>query len=290
MGQDYLVSDGQNKYSVPFDLIGEKVVLGLTRQTVEVFYRGTRVAMHRRASAAQRDPIVKMEHIPPEHRRYMSYNMEDFTQWGSSVGEHTAAVVRYFLTSGKAPEQGYKSCASLTKLAERYGAKRLESACGRLLAFTPQTAVIQAGQTVKLEFRNQPLGNLVIEKWGRNGTSTVPLEGVKFEIKYANGQYVDAAGGTLSSNGIYYTDSTGKITLSGITGTVVVTELESVPGYTIDPDSQSQTVTINPNDTQTLRFFNNAVGGVELTKVNEADKTETIPNVKRCVLRGRSRG
>ena len=104
---------------------------------------------------------------------------------------------------------------------------------GYLMDDTPQTAVIQAGQTVKLEFRNQPLGNLVIEKWGRNGTSTVPLEGVKFEIKYANGQYVDAAGGTLSSNGIYYTDSTGKIILSSITGTVVVTELESVPGYCI---------------------------------------------------------
>ena len=118
----------------------------------------------------------------------------------------------------------------------------------------------------------------MIEKWGRNGTSTVPLEGVKFEVKYANGQYVDAAGGTLSSNGIYYTDSTGKITLSGLAGTVIVSELESVEGYTIDPDSQSQTVTINPNDTQTLRFFNNAIGGIELTKVNKADKTERIPN------------
>ena len=122
------------------------------------------------------------------------------------------------------------------------------------------------------------MGNLVIEKWGRNGSTEVPLEGVKFEIKYANGQYVDAAGGTLSSNGIYYSDSTGKVILSGITGTVVVTELESVPGYTIDPDSQSQTVTINPNDTQTIRFYNNAVGGVELIKVSEADKTERIPN------------
>ena len=139
--QDYLVSDGQNKYSVAFDLIGEKVVLRLTRQTVEVFYRGTRAAMHRRASTVQRDPIVKMEHMPPEHRRYMNYNMEDFTLWGSSVGEHTAAVVRYFLTSGKASEQGYKSCASLTKLAERYGAKRLESACERLLAFTAAPSI-----------------------------------------------------------------------------------------------------------------------------------------------------
>ena len=150
---------------------------------------------------------------------------------------------------------------------------------GYLLDDTPQTVQVKEGQTVTVEFRNQPLGNLVIEKWGRNGTSTVPLEGVKFEVKYANGQYVDAAGGTLSSNGIYYTDSTGKITLSGLTGTVIVTELESVEGYTIDPDTQSQTVTINPNDTQTLRFYNNAVGGLDLVKVSAADKSERLSGV-----------
>ena len=150
---------------------------------------------------------------------------------------------------------------------------------GFLLDDTPQTTQIKAGQTVTLEFRNQPLGNLIIEKWGRTGTTSVPLEGVKFEIKYADGRYVDAAGGTLSSNGIYYTDEAGKITLSGLTGTVIVTELESVEGYTIDPDSQSQTVTINPNDTQTLRFYNNAVGGVELTKVSSADKSQRISGV-----------
>lgn len=149
---------------------------------------------------------------------------------------------------------------------------------GYLLDDVPQTVQIKAGQTVTLEFRNKPLGNLVIEKWGRNGTKTVPLEGVKFEIKYADGRYVDDGGGTLSSKGIYYSDSTGKITLSGVTGTVIATELESVSGYTIDPDSQSQTVTINPNDTQTLRFYNNAVGGVEIIKVSSADKTKRIPN------------
>ena len=149
---------------------------------------------------------------------------------------------------------------------------------GYLLDDVPQTVKVKAGQTVTLEFRNKPLGNLVIEKWGRNGTKTVPLEGVKFEIKYADGRYVDDGGGTLSSKGIYYSDSTGKITLSGVTGTVIATELESVSGYTIDPDSQSQTVTINPNDTQTLRFYNNAVGGVEIIKVSSADKTKRIPN------------
>ena len=149
---------------------------------------------------------------------------------------------------------------------------------GYLLDDVPQTVQVKAGQTVTLEFRNKPLGNLVIEKWGRNGTKTVPLEGVKFEIKYADGRYVDDGGGTLSSKGIYYSDATGKIALTGITGTVIATELESVSGYTIDPDSQSQTVTVAPNDTQTLRFYNNAVGGVEIIKVSSADKTKRIPN------------
>nr|WP_326185141.1 SpaA isopeptide-forming pilin-related protein [uncultured Oscillibacter sp.] len=157
--------------------------------------------------------------------------------------------------------------------------KETRAKSGYLLDDTPQTVQVKAGQTVTVEFRNQPLGNLVIEKWGRTGTTTVPLEGVKFEIKYANGQYVDAGGGTLSSNGIYYTNASGQIILSGITGTVVATELESVEGYAIDPDSQSQTVTINPNDTQTLRFYNNAVGGVEIIKVSEADKTKRLSGV-----------
>lgn len=149
---------------------------------------------------------------------------------------------------------------------------------GYLLDDVPQTVQVKAGQTVTLEFRNKPLGNLVIEKWGRNGTKTVPLEGVKFEIKYADGRYVDDGGGTLSSKGIYYSDSTGKITLSGVTGTVIVTELESVPGFTIDPDTQSQTVTINPSDTQTLRFYNDAVGGVEIIKVNASKTSQRIPD------------
>ena len=45
---DYLASDGRNKYSVPYDLIGEKKVdIRITKTTVEVFYHGSRVAIHR---------------------------------------------------------------------------------------------------------------------------------------------------------------------------------------------------------------------------------------------------
>lgn len=141
VGTDYLVSDGRNKYSVPFDLIGEKVDIRLTSSTVEVFFHGGRVASHVRKSVAQREPIVNPDHMPMEHRKYLNYNTEDFTAWAKSIGDNTAKVVTYFLTASKEPEQGYKACASLTKLGERYGKSRLETACTEVLKYTSAPSI-----------------------------------------------------------------------------------------------------------------------------------------------------
>ncbi len=146
---------------------------------------------------------------------------------------------------------------------------------GYLLDDTPQTVQVKEGQTVTVEFRNQPMGNLIIHKL--SSKDKTPLEGVESKITYADGSYLPDEGGKLSSNGLYSTDTEGQIVLSGITGTVVVTEVESIPGYTIDPDTQSQTVVVNPDDTQQLYFYNAPTGGVELIKVNDADRTEAHP-------------
>ena len=54
--------------------------------------------------------------MPENHRKYLHYNAEDFTAWANTIGSATAKAVHYFLTRGKEPEQGYKACASLTKL------------------------------------------------------------------------------------------------------------------------------------------------------------------------------
>ena len=141
VGSDYLVSDGKNKYSVPFDLIGEKVDMRLTSNTVEIFFHGSRVASHVRKQAAQREPIVNPDHMTPEHRKYLNYNTDDFMQWAESVGEKTAKVVSHFLTFGKEPEQGFKACASLTKLGEKYGSKKLESACDEVFSYTSTPSI-----------------------------------------------------------------------------------------------------------------------------------------------------
>lgn len=147
-----------------------------------------------------------------------------------------------------------------------------------ILDDTPQTARIKAGQTVTLEFRNQPKGNLIINKL--DSVSGEPLKGVEFKITYADGSYVDAEGGKLSTKGCYVTDANGQIMLSNVSGTLVVTEEKTLPNYSIDPETRSQTVVVNPDDTQTLTFYNDPVGGVEIIKVNTDKKTERIPNVK----------
>ena len=151
--------------------------------------------------------------------------------------------------------------------------KETRAKAGYLLDDVLQTATIKAGKTITLEFRNQPQGSLIINKL--DSVTHAPLEGVRFKIVFADGSYVDD--GALSSKGIYYTDKNGQIILN-VTGTVIVTEEASIEGYTIDPNTRTQTVEIRANDTQTLTFFNDPVGGVELIKVNAAKPSERIPN------------
>lgn len=146
---DYLISDGQNRYSVPANLIGERVDIRTTRNMVEVFFHGAQVALHKRVQSIQYEPIVKPEHMTPEHRSYLRYNTEDFTSWAESVGSDTSRVVQYYLTSGAAPEQGYKACASLMKLGDKYGAKRLENACGQLLAYSSVPSIRNLSSMLK---------------------------------------------------------------------------------------------------------------------------------------------
>ena len=155
--------------------------------------------------------------------------------------------------------------------------KETRAKAGYILDDTPQTVKVKSNEVTTVEFRNQPKGNLIIVK--QDSVTKEPLEGVEFKIVYADGSYVDAAGGTLSSTGLYRTDKEGKITISGISGTVVVTEVQTISGYTIDENTRTQTVTINPNDTQTLYFYNTPAGGVQIIK-SDKDSGKRISGVK----------
>ena len=148
---------------------------------------------------------------------------------------------------------------------------------GYLLDDTPQTVKVKSNEIVTVEFRNQPLGGLRIVKL--DSITHKPLEGVEFKVAYADGSFVPDKNGQISSNGIYRTDKNGEVLISGLIGTFVVTETKTLPGYTIDENTRSQTVVINPNDLQTLTFYNAPSGGLQIIKSDE-DTGERIGNVK----------
>ena len=157
-------------------------------------------------------------------------------------------------------------------------AKEVKSVDGFVLDGTPQSIKIDQSQSPqRMTFWNERQGALIINKLSSLDRKT-PLKGVTFKITTATGEFVPDENGKISSNGLYYTDENGQIILKGVTGTLVVTEVETIPGYTIEENTRTQTVVINPNDTQTLHFYNDPVGGVEIIKVNADNHSERIPN------------
>ena len=97
VGNDYLISDGLNKYSMPFDLIGEQVQIRLTKDMVEVYFKGSRMTSHKRLEKYSIQPIVKPEHMPANHHEYLNYNADEFKEWAATVGKSTEEVVKYCL-------------------------------------------------------------------------------------------------------------------------------------------------------------------------------------------------
>ena len=158
-----------------------------------------------------------------------------------------------------------------------YIVQEVQAKSGYLLDDTPKTITVKDHQTYTLEVFNQPKGGLIINKL--DSVTHEPLEGVEFTITEADGTVVDDNGGMTSSMGLYRTDENGQIIIDGLVGTFIITETKTIEGYTIHEETRTQTVVINPNDTQTITVYNDPVGGVELVKVNSADKTQRIPNV-----------
>ena len=249
-----LSSDGSHVIDTPPQTV---YLSGEDQEVVQVYFGNSPKGslLIKKVSSADNSPISDVQFFVTE---------SDGTVVGDSNGYFTTDSAGTILIEGIDP--------GTTLVVKETRAKD-----GFILDDTPQTAQIQAGQTVTLEFRNQPTGQLIIHKLSGNDKKT-PLEGVQFKITYSDGSFVDADSGQLSSNGLYWTNSEGQIILSGLTGTVVVTEVESIPGYTIDPNTQSQTVVINPNDTQELYFYNNPIGGIEIIKVNASKTSERIPD------------
>jgi transposase len=131
---DYHVEDSvyHHYYSVPHQLVGQRVDLRATQTTIEVFYKHRRVASHLRSYKPGH--TTDKAHMPDSHRRHAEWTPSRIIRWAEKTGPSVAGLCKAILDSKPHPEQGYRSCLGIIRLSGRYGAERLEAACARALS------------------------------------------------------------------------------------------------------------------------------------------------------------
>jgi transposase len=130
VGLDYHVDIDGHYYSVPHRLIREQLDARITPRTIELFRKGERVAVHMRGAGRGRHTTIA-EHMPSSHRRYAEWTIERIGIAAAAIGPSTAKLAALILESRPHPEQGYRACLGILRLARQYGAERLEAACDR---------------------------------------------------------------------------------------------------------------------------------------------------------------
>jgi transposase len=131
---DYHAAVEQHFYSVPYGLIHQRLDVRLTDTGVELFHKGKRVAVHVRSF--QRGKFTTLEeHRPKSHQRYLEWTPSRMIEWARKIGPDCARVVEHVMASRPHPEQGFRSCLGIIRLAKRHGDVRLEAACRRALYF-----------------------------------------------------------------------------------------------------------------------------------------------------------
>jgi transposase len=146
---DYHVELDEHYYSVPHRLVHATLELRITSTMVEAFAGQQRVAVHAYSALKGRFTTLP-EHMPASHRAHREWTPAKLIAWGERVGVACAAVVRWQMEHRPHPEQGYRACLGLQRLARTYGAARLEAACTRAMAirsprFTTIDSILKSG-------------------------------------------------------------------------------------------------------------------------------------------------
>ena len=130
---DYHVEFEGHYYSVPHALVRTTVELRVTATLVECFSSNQRVACHA-LSHLRGKHTTTPDHMPASHRAHLEWTPQKLIDWGLRIGVSTAAVVTWQLEHRPHPEQGYRACLGMQRLARQFTPVRLEAACTRALA------------------------------------------------------------------------------------------------------------------------------------------------------------
>jgi transposase len=132
VGVDYHVDIDAHYYSVPYRFARAEVEVRLTGRTVEMFVKGERIAVHMRSSGNGKHTTIA-DHMPSSHRRYADWTIGRIRRDAALIGPATAALCDLILEQRPHPEQGFRSCLGILRLARPFGVARLEAAAAHAI-------------------------------------------------------------------------------------------------------------------------------------------------------------
>lgn len=126
--------------------------------TIELFFKGKRVASHLRSTRRGKyttDPA----HRPDRHRAHGEWSPERMKAWAGKIGKNTAEIVGILFQKAEHPEQAYRQVLGVIRLAKAYGNDRLERAATRALALhSPAYRTLKTMLQNKMDLATPPGG------------------------------------------------------------------------------------------------------------------------------------
>ena len=132
VNMDYHIELEGHYYSAPYTLAHEEVQVRYTTNTVEIFYENRRVASHARNQRRGWHTTIR-EHMPKSHQATLEWTPSRIIAQAKKIGIKTGELVEYIIANRQYPEQGYRTCLGIIRLAKDFGPDRLEKACQRAL-------------------------------------------------------------------------------------------------------------------------------------------------------------
>jgi transposase len=128
------LGEDKHYYSVPYRFIGKKVKIIYTKEKLNIYLDHECIASHDRLKGKFIYTTMP-EHVASTHRYVTEWSAEKFIRWAEKVGPDAKMLVEQILCKKQHPEQSYKSCMGILRLAGKVGDERLNKACRMALEF-----------------------------------------------------------------------------------------------------------------------------------------------------------
>lgn len=125
----YLTED-QHYYSVPYELIGQKLRMQYSRSKVDLYQNYTLVATHKRVRSPH-NYTTEASHMPPQHRYITEWTPAFFMEKARAIDPAVEHYIKQVLDKKAYPQQAYRACQGILMFAKKVGTPRLIKACKR---------------------------------------------------------------------------------------------------------------------------------------------------------------